>query len=351
MENLVIQTAFLGDLALAVPLIRQLAVVDPEHTICVVCRKGLAGVLAAEPTISRIIEVDKKNPQTWAQNKKEIFAREYHHVICPHESMRTALMVRSIRHHGLKIGFKKWWNAWAFDERVTKPLHLPDALRQMSLLMPLSESFVDEMNELIHNGGLENDQTRQEEVDFSSKPIPAWARMGTVRPNKKNWEVFVAPGSVWATKRWSLEGYISLARSLVEKGFHLTIIGSADERNLAEQIKAAVPSVKVSAGEWSIAQTIAHMKEAQILVANDSGAIHLAALAGLPTVAIFGPTTLGLGFRPWQENALVVQKNLDCRPCGRHGHQKCPLGHHNCMKLITPWSVAQAVLKQVARPD
>jgi heptosyltransferase II len=64
---------------------------------------------------------------------------------------------------------------------------------------------------------------------------------------------------------------------------------------------------------------------------------------GIPTVAVFGPTTLDLGYRPWQNRALVVQKDLECRPCGKHGAAKCPLGTHACMKTVRPPDVLTAI--------
>lgn len=78
----------------------------------------------------------------------------------------------------------------------------------------------------------------------------------------------------------------------------------------------------------------------------------MAAVVGLPTVAVFGPTTLDLGYRPWQSRAIVVQNNLlDCRPCGLHGAQRCPLGHHQCMKDLKVERVIQAFSKLLTIPE
>ena len=79
------------------------------------------------------------------------------------------------------------------------------------------------------------------------------------------------------------------------------------------------------------------------LVCNDSGAMHAAAAAGLPTVAVFGPTVLAQGFRPWQNQAMVVQRRLECRPCGKHGSDKCPIGTHACMEGIEAGEVLEAL--------
>jgi len=63
--------------------------------------------------------------------------------------------------------------------------------------------------------------------------------------------------------------------------------------------------------------------------------MHLGSTAGTPTVSIFGPTILEFGYRPWNARAEIVQIDLSCRPCGKHGAKKCPLGTHACMKGIS----------------
>jgi heptosyltransferase-2 len=71
--------------------------------------------------------------------------------------------------------------------------------------------------------------------------------------------------------------------------------------------------------------------------------MHMAALSGLPTVAAFGPTTLDLGYRPWSASAAVAQRDLPCRPCGKHGAERCPINSHACMAGLSPATVLGAI--------
>ena len=64
--------------------------------------------------------------------------------------------------------------------------------------------------------------------------------------------------------------------------------------------------------------------------------MHISWVQDVPTIAFFGPTVKELGFFPRGENSIVLEEDLECRPCGLHGHKKCPKSHHNCMKNITP---------------
>ena len=151
------------------------------------------------------------------------------------------------------------------------------------------------------------------------------------------------PGSVWNTKKWTEAGYRELAQILLNSGYEVELLGGPDEKALCESIASGDARLRVLAGRYSIADTIANVKNYSLVVSNDSAPTHMASYAGVPVVTIFGPTTSGMGFRPWAEKVRVVEnENMLCRPCGPHGHVTCPLGHHLCMKTITSAQVAAA---------
>ena len=128
----------------------------------------------------------------------------------------------------------------------------------------------------------------------------------------------------------------------------MELVGSGAEKELCDRIARAVPGVLNHAGKTTLGDLVELFGGGAALVCNDSGAMHAAAVAGLPTVAIFGPTVLAQGFRPWQNHALVVQRSLTCRPCGKHGAKVCPIGTHECMEAISPGEVLGAIERLVA---
>src|SRR5207248_11403838 len=69
-----------------------------------------------------------------------------------------------------------------------------------------------------------------------------------------------------------------------------------------------------------------------------------------PVVALFGPTVAQFGFFPYVAPSVVLERELDCRPCSATGTAACPLGHHRCLADITPAAVAAAVDRLVAPP-
>ena len=81
------------------------------------------------------------------------------------------------------------------------------------------------------------------------------------------------------------------------------------------------------------------------MVSVDTGPMHIAVSAGVTTITIFGPTAKSLGFVPYDNDSIVVENNnVSCRPCGKHGHKKCPKNHFKCMLELDPQNVIDAAL-------
>jgi len=303
------------------------------------CRKGLGDFFKSSGLVDDVIEVEKSRAKSYADALKRASEFQIRHVISPHESFRTAFFVGKVRAAGVKVGFRRWWNFSFFDKRVFRPMLYPDAIRQLSLLAALDSGFSERFSQDLS----EVDENSSELKTVSlKKKIPMWAsmRVGAERARKK--VVLVAPGSVWPTKRWHRQGFAQILRDLLSEGYEVKLIGSKDEVEVCQYIKRDVPEAQNLAGRTTVAELVSLMSESTALIANDSGAIHMAAAAGLPTVAIFGPTTLALGYRPWNDNAIVVQKSLSCRPCSAHGTRNCPLKTHACMLEINSGEVFRA---------
>lgn len=343
MAHLVFQTAFPGDVFLSVPLIKKIRDWDPATQLVLACRPGLGEFFIKNGLVDDVIEIDKRSKDGRASAVKRLMETKWDVVFCPHESPRTAIWMWRLKAKE-KVGFQKWWNRLVFTLRVKKPMHLPDALRQLSLLAPIDYKIAELMagNEVQE---LANPEGQISPFPFWEKPIPSWADMRTITAYPVGHKIFLAPGSVWDTKRWTLKGYIELARMLIIRGCNVELVGSGAEKHLCDEIQKQVPGVINRAGQTSLARLVDLFSTGTALICNDSGAMHAAAAAGLPTVAIFGPTTLSLGFRPWQERAIVVQKELKCRPCGKHGAKKCPIGTHECMESISATTVLEALDK------
>jgi heptosyltransferase-2 len=105
-------------------------------------------------------------------------------------------------------------------------------------------------------------------------------------------------------------------------------------------------------GRLSLLASAELLGRCAILVTNDSAPEHLASAMDTPTVALFGPTVPDFGFGPLASRAAVLGlETLPCRPCDRHGPQRCPLGHHRCMRDLPPELVAERVRALLSHQD
>jgi heptosyltransferase-2 len=146
--------------------------------------------------------------------------------------------------------------------------------------------------------------------------------------------IALAPGSVWATKRWPY--YPELAHRVATRAT-VVVVGGKDDQSHADAIAAAVsPDRFVSAvGRLSLLASAELIGRARALVSNDSSPTHMASAMGTPTITIFGPTVPDFGFGPLAARSRVLgHPALECRPCDRHGPQRCPLGHWRCMREL-----------------
>lgn len=353
--NLVIQTAFLGDLLLAIPLLVWTKRLDPNRRLGLVCRKGLGATLQRLGVVDEVFEITKGESHTYKAALQKIQNFEVHFLISAHTSFRTTLFCARIR-ADKKITFARNWNFWLFQRRVQWPKYLPESLRLLSLLREESS----ELQGLFSNLS-EPEKFYQKDESSQLLPSPGWAdpHIGWIEPFEKEsrkvlgqWDlqdkkwVALFPGSVWATKMWTQEGYQQLGQKITSLGYKVVVMGGPDENELGQNVASRIPDALNLCGQTSLFESLLLVRQARVVVGNDSSSSHMAALTQTPVVAVFGPTVLSFGYRPWgKETSVVEHENLNCRPCGPHGHKQCPLGHHRCMKEITADEVLKAVKK------
>jgi heptosyltransferase-2 len=336
--QVIIQTAFLGDLILSIPFLLRVKKNAPSEKLVLVCKKGLGSFLKHQGVVDDFVEVDKGDRQSYKLALAALKKYDITYLYTVHRSTRSLLFSWQLKAQK-KIGFKSAFSFLVFDETVPYEKSWPDAVRKFKLL----SSRDHEVGEALKVGDFA--KLSAANANGVMPAVPSLFALAPVRPEKKSSkQVALFPGSVWATKRWTEEGFTEVARELVQKGFQVLLLGGPDEKSLCDSIAMKVPEAKVLAGQLSIQQSIDKVAECDLVIANDSAATHMAALKNTPSITIFGPTTLELGFRPWNDRARVVQIDLDCRPCGAHGHQQCPLGHHHCMKWISSAKVFEKAI-------
>jgi heptosyltransferase-2 len=145
--------------------------------------------------------------------------------------------------------------------------------------------------------------------------------------------VALCPGSINSrAKRWPPARYAALAdRFIEETGASVALIGSVDEMDVALEVCALMRHRPVMlAGRTDLAQAVAVLSVADLLVTNDTGPAHIAAALDCPTLVIFGPTN-PTTTRPFPSAAEIIRRPPDCAPCML---RDCPIDHR-CMTAIS----------------
>ena len=143
----------------------------------------------------------------------------------------------------------------------------------------------------------------------------------------------LAPGTMWETTHWTVAGLAGVARALGGDGFMPVIIGSKGERGLGARIQAEAPGATDFTGQTSLADAVALIRRAAVVLTNDSGLMHIGAALGKPTISIFGPTN-PVQVGPYGQMGSVVRLDLPCSPCNYRRLAQCPNGHA-CMRELT----------------
>jgi len=323
-SSLVIQTSFLGDMVLTTPLIAYLAARGP---VDVLCTPAASMLLANNPGVRDAIEYDKRGSDRGVSGFLRVASalrkRAYSAAYFAQGSVRSGALgtAAAIRD---RVGFTTSAGRVFYTSQIKPPPGSHHAARLMSLGMrrPDVQYTTSELRPRLYPGATERAQV-DAVLGAVSQPLIA-----------------LAPGSVWATKRWPY--YKEVAGELSANG-RIVIVGSESDRPLATEIVNATHGQAIDAtGRLSLLASAELIGRSALLVSNDSAPLHLASAMNTPTIAVFGPTVPEFGFGPLADRARIAgHASLTCRPCDKHGPQRCPLGHWRCMREITPDIVAQ----------
>ena len=340
MSSLVVQTSFLGDIVLTTPLIAELAGRGP---VDVLTTPEGASILSNNPHIRNLIPYDRRecdsgivgfgrtvgrirrsglfgSPQRTRQQSEDNAG--YDAAFLAQGSLRSAMLVTAA---GVKrrVGFNTSEGRRFYTERVEYRADRHHAERLWWLANPESASA-----------------PRPDQIMPSLFPTPdddhtAAAVIRQQLSNASRPFVALAPGSVWATKRWPFYPELALR---ISENFNVVVVGGGADVAIGDAIVSQLPegSAANAAGRLQILASAALIGRSVALVTNDSAPQHLASAMNTPTITTFGPTVPDFGFGPLAGNSKVAGRDgLACRPCDRHGPQKCPLGHWRCMRELS----------------
>jgi heptosyltransferase-2 len=151
----------------------------------------------------------------------------------------------------------------------------------------------------------------------------------------------LCPGAEYGeAKRWPTAYFAKLAEIKKSEGWDVWIFGGAKDESIAQEIQAQCDNICFSfAGKTNLSEAIMLMSLAAVVVANDTGLMHVAAALNRPLVAVYGSSSPGFT-PPLIEKAKILSLNLPCSPCFK---RECPLKHTKCLRDLHPELVLQSI--------
>ncbi|MGX5819486.1 glycosyltransferase family 9 protein [Chitinophaga lutea] len=159
----------------------------------------------------------------------------------------------------------------------------------------------------------------------------------------------VAPFATYREKTYPLTKMEAVISELKRDGEILLFGGGQQEIAQLESLASRHPGVRVVAGKHSLREELDIIRSLSLMISMDSANMHLASLVGVPVVSVWGathPYAGFMGFGQAEENA--VQIDLYCRPCSVFGNKPCYRGDHACMEQLAPERIVDRV-RQVLR--
>ncbi len=332
---LAIRFSAMGDVAMTVPVIKNVLQQNPALQITVVSNSFL------KPLFQNIDRCHFYGASLKEQHKgvagmyrlyKELKATSKFDAIADlHSVLRSSILKLFFRYSNVPTATIN--KGRAEKKALTRKDH-----KVFNPLIPMYERYADVFQKLGINIILNN------QAPFPKNQIIPEEIKNIFSSYKKI--IGIAPFAQYEEKMYPLkETKVVVQQLAAENNLVLLFGGAKNEAAILQQWCAEIPNVHNMAGKFSFAQELAIISNLTTMVSMDSANMHLASLFGVPVVSIWGATHPFAGFNGWaQQQKNIVQAQLYCRPCSVFGNKPCYRGDHACMQMITPQMVIEKVV-------
>ncbi|MGE0393235.1 MAG: lipopolysaccharide heptosyltransferase II [Vicinamibacterales bacterium] len=327
---------WLGDVVMAEPAVAALRRAHPAAHLAVAARASVAGVLAFVPGVDEVVTFPAG--ATTRVEAARLAAGRFDTAVLLPNSFRSAWVARraGIRR---RAGFRGDGRSWLLTDAVERPTASRPAVavRQIDYYLALTTALGWVAGASVPRLLLTPAARAEAEAALAAHGITPESPF-----------VVLAPGAAGGpAKQWVPGHAARLVERLVAGGtVRVVVVGAAADRPVAAEVvgslaPAARAGVVDLVGQTSLVALAGLLARARAVVANDSGALHLAAALGAPVAAVFGPTDERLTAPTAADPArvAVLTHHVWCRPCGL---RTCPIDH-SCMTGVTPERVFAAV--------
>ena len=321
---LIIRFSSIGDIVLTSPVVRCLKTQFPDAEVHFLTKNRNADLLQANPYIDHIQLFDDSLSDTI----RTLRAENYDYIIDLHNnlrSLRVKLGIKARSYSFNKLNFRKILLT-RFKLNTMPDGHIVD--RNMETLRPFN----------VVNDGEGLEYFIPEEDEFQISLLPERFRSGFV--------ALVLAGT-YATKRMPVEKYRKL---ISESNIPFVLLGGKSERAMASRIlEWNTGNVVDFTGKLRINQSASLVKNARLVISNDTGLMHIAAAFHKKILSVWGNTSPELGMYPYlsgEGSEILEVKGLPCRPCSKLGYHECPKKHFRCMNEIPEDRIVEWVRRE-----
>lgn len=328
---LIIQTAFLGDAILTLPLVQVLKQKNPGWQIDFLCIPATSILFKHNPLINKLIVYNKRGGDSFTRIKKEV-KNNYDIVISPHRSLRSSLIAYFSKSQK-RITFDKSSLSFLYTDKVKYITEVHEIQRNLSLLSPL---------------GIKEDNIVKPELYLSSEEENKINELFAAEKITDTDDLIaLAPGSVWFTKRYPKEKFSEVLNLLTNTNSKVFLIGGEADKELGEYLISNSQNKNIinTIGKLDVLESAELIKRCRVLLTNDSAPLHIANSVETKVISLFGATVPQFGFFPYGKNDVILEtEGLVCRPCSIHGGKSCPIGTFICMHNIKEQAVYELII-------
>ena len=328
---LIIRFSALGDIAMTVPVVYDLATQYPDLDITMLSREMARPLFECLPSNVHFIAADlngrHKGLLGLCRLWRDAHMNDFDYIADFHDVLRT------------------WWLRTEGCLRRKKVAKIDKGRKgKKALTRQKNKVFVQQAT------SFERYAKVLEQLGFPIKPqftkLDYSAFCERQKPANETW-IGIAPFAKHEAKVYPLEQMEQVIKALSERENTTVFLfgGGKEENEQIERLCAKYNHVQPAKSQQGLKGELALMGQLDVMLSMDSANMHLASLVGTPVVSIWGGTHPFAGFLGWnQKLSDCVQLELPCRPCSVYGNKKCLRGDYACMNGITPEQVIDKLI-------
>ncbi len=332
----IVRLSALGDVALTVPVLENFGKQYPQHRICLITRTQFA------PLFSHITNLEIFAPDLYGKHKglkglyklyseiKTKYKPDY--FIDLHDVLRSKILRKYFRLSGTKtLTYNKG--------RIEKIQNISGKKNKSTQSL---KHTTERYAETFRKAGFEI------KLNYTARKFETTTGFGSDFSKKR---IGIAPYAAHKGKAFPTILLEQILDGLSDEKYEIFIFGGGlSEKTKAENLENTRKNVKSVIGKYQLSEELALMQTMHVMLVPDSGNMHLAALAGVHIVSIWGATHPALGFTaflPAEKQTLIQNNHLTCRPCSVFGNKDCYKGTWECLTSLSADEIISEIQKHL----